>query len=102
MLHHYITNYGLEKSDGTIDNIVESWIKINVFKWCFCFSKKRIKLDAPWKDIDELGEEIDFSQFKEMIIETDEKNPKTIAIVTARTVELEEGYRVKVKPKNKD
>ena len=102
MLHHYIAKYSFKKANGTIENRVESWIQINVFKWCFCFSKKRIKLDASWEDIDELGEEIDFSQFKEMIIETNEKNPKTIAIVTARTVELEEGYRVKVKPKNKD
>ncbi|MQW23918.1 MULTISPECIES: hypothetical protein [unclassified Lactococcus] len=100
MIHHYITNYGLEKYDGTIENIVESWIQINIFKWCFCISKRRITLDAPWVDIDGVEEKIDFSKFKELIIETEEKNPKTIAKITAGTVEPERGYRIRIKPKS--
>lgn len=50
MLHHYITHYGAEMPNGKIENRVESWFQINLFKWCFCISKKRIILDAPWED----------------------------------------------------
>lgn len=101
MLHHYITNYGLEKSDGTIENIFESWIQINVFKWCFCISKRRIILDAPWEGTNEGEEKVDFSKFKDLIVETEEKNPKTITTVTAGTVEPEQGYRIRIKPNSK-
>lgn len=48
MLHHYITHYGQENKDGSIDSIVESWIQVNIFKWCFCFSKKRLNFGAVW------------------------------------------------------
>ena len=50
MLHHYITHYGQENQDGSIDSIVESWIQVNIFKWCFCFSKKRLNFGAVWQD----------------------------------------------------
>ena len=50
MLHHYITNYGAEMPNGKIENRVESWIQINLFKWCFCTAKRRIVLDTPWKN----------------------------------------------------
>ena len=50
MLHHYITHYGQENKDGSIDSIVESWFQVNIFKWCFCFSKKRLNFGAVWQD----------------------------------------------------
>lgn len=49
MIHHYITHYGAEMSDGKIENRVESWIQINIFKWYFCISKRRIVLDTPFE-----------------------------------------------------
>ena len=52
MLHHYITHYGQENKDGSIDSIVESWFQVNIFKWCFCFSKKRLNFGAVWHDQD--------------------------------------------------
>ena len=50
MLHHYITHYGQENQDGSIDSIVESWFQVNIFKWRFCFSKKRLNFGAVWQD----------------------------------------------------
>ena len=39
MLHHYITRY---EENGT--QYVEAWLQFNLFGWCFCFSKRRIKV----------------------------------------------------------
>ncbi len=39
MIKHYITKY---EEEGTM--YVESWLQINVFGKCFCFSKRRIKI----------------------------------------------------------
>lgn len=39
MIHHYITQY-LE--DGK--HFAESWIQINFFGKCFCFSRRRIAI----------------------------------------------------------
>lgn len=39
MIKHYLTKYtenGMEYA--------ESWLQFNLFKWCYCFSKRRIKL----------------------------------------------------------
>lgn len=38
-MHHYITRY-------TENEIcyVESWLQINIFGKCFCFSKRKIKV----------------------------------------------------------
>lgn len=44
-------------------------------------------------------EKISFDKFKKIIIETDEKNPKTIATITETSVELVNGYRIRIKPK---
>lgn len=40
MFKHYITKY-------TADNkrFAESWLQLNIFGKCFCFSKKRIELN---------------------------------------------------------
>lgn len=40
MLKHYITKY--EENNQLY---AESWLQINIFGRCFCFSKKKIKLD---------------------------------------------------------
>lgn len=39
MIHHYLTKY-----EETGKLYAESWIQINLFGRCFCFSKKRIEL----------------------------------------------------------
>lgn len=39
MLHHYLTTY---IEDGI--KYAESWIQINIFGKCFCFSRKKEKL----------------------------------------------------------
>lgn len=39
---------------------------------------------------------IDWTQ---IIIETDEENPKTIAVITADSIRAGDGYRVRLKPK---
>ncbi|MEO2601303.1 hypothetical protein [Clostridium butyricum] len=39
MIHHHLTTY--------VENGVkyaESWIQINIFKWCFCIFKRKKKL----------------------------------------------------------
>ncbi|ALC09324.1 hypothetical protein JM48_2118 [Lactiplantibacillus plantarum] len=35
MVHHYITKY-----DENNHSYVESWIQINLFKRCYCLSKR--------------------------------------------------------------
>lgn len=39
MIHHYLTTY-VEDSI----KYAESWLQINLFGKCFCFSKRKIKL----------------------------------------------------------
>ncbi|VDG70539.1 MULTISPECIES: hypothetical protein [Clostridium] len=39
MIHHYITTY---TEDGV--KYAEAWLQINLFKWRFCFSKRKKKL----------------------------------------------------------
>ena len=36
-MHHYITRY----LDENGKDIVESWLQINIFGLCFCFSKRQ-------------------------------------------------------------
>lgn len=38
-MHHYMTKY---QENGTM--YVESWIQINLFRICFCFSRKKLAL----------------------------------------------------------
>ena len=40
-----------------------------------------------------------FEKFEKIIIETDEKNPTTIATITENSVEPVDGYRIRIKPK---
>lgn len=37
-------------------------------------------------------------QYTKIVVETDEENPVTIAVVTANAVEATEGYRVRLTP----
>ena len=39
MLHHYITKY---KTEGK--QYAESWLQINIFGFCYCFSRRRIEI----------------------------------------------------------
>lgn len=34
-----------------------------------------------------------------IVVETDEENPKTIAVITADDVDVKEGFRVRITPK---
>ncbi|MGB4792884.1 MAG: hypothetical protein WBP35_06205 [Lactococcus chungangensis] len=43
-------------------------------------------------------ERINFEKFEKIIIETDEKNPTTIATITENAVEPVDGYRIRIKP----
>jgi len=36
-MHHYITKY---RENGEL--IVEAWIQINIFRWCFCLAKRKL------------------------------------------------------------
>jgi len=36
MIHHYMTIYG---ERGRV--IIESWLQINLFGWCFCFWRRK-------------------------------------------------------------
>ncbi len=40
MIKHYITKY---KENG--HRYSESWLQLNLFKWAWCFSKKKIRID---------------------------------------------------------
>ena len=35
MIHHYMTQY---VANG--EKKIVSWLQFNLFKWCFCFSKR--------------------------------------------------------------
>ena len=39
------------------------------------------------------------SDITKIVVETDEKDPKTIAVITADDVEVVEGFRVRLTPK---
>lgn len=39
MLHHFLTTY---EEDGT--RYAEAWIQINIFRWCFCISRRKREL----------------------------------------------------------
>jgi len=39
MIHHYITKY---EENG--NRYAEAWIQINLFKLCWCISRKKIRL----------------------------------------------------------
>ena len=41
MIKHYITKY---KEDGK--KYAESWLQINLFGKCYCFSEKKIEIDS--------------------------------------------------------
>lgn len=45
MIHHYMTKY---TEDGTL--WVESWIQLNLFGRCFCFSKRKVALRESMDD----------------------------------------------------
>ncbi len=45
---------------------------------------------------------INYEEFEKVVIETDEKNPVTIAVLTADTVEIGQGYRIRITPKTKN
>ena len=38
MIHHYITQY----IDENGKHVVESWLQINMFGRCYCFSRRKI------------------------------------------------------------
>ena len=39
MMHHYITKY---EANGK--RYAESWVQVNLFGRCFCFSKRKIEI----------------------------------------------------------
>lgn len=39
MIHHYLTKY---RENGKLK--AEAWIQVNLFGWCFCFSKRQIEI----------------------------------------------------------
>jgi len=41
MLHHYLTKY----KDENEKRIIVSWMQLNLFGNCYCFSKKYINLE---------------------------------------------------------
>lgn len=47
---------------------------------------------------------INYEEFEKVVvvIETDEKNPVTIAVLTADTVEIGQGYRIRITLKTKN
>lgn len=44
MLHHYITKYW-DVDEGAL--YVEAWLQLNIFDYCFCFSRRRKKKSPP-------------------------------------------------------
>nr|DAX32930.1 MAG TPA: hypothetical protein [Caudoviricetes sp.] len=43
MLHHYITKYW-DVDEGAL--YVEAWLQLNVFGYCFCFSRRKERITA--------------------------------------------------------
>lgn len=41
MLHHYMTKY-IQLNSGK--RIAESWIQLDLFGWCWCFSRKKMEI----------------------------------------------------------
>lgn len=42
MLHHYITKY---RDDDEGRWYAVSWLQLDLFGWCWCFSKRRIPIE---------------------------------------------------------
>ena len=43
MLHHYITKYWDVDENALY---VEAWLQLNIFGYCFCFSRRKKKITA--------------------------------------------------------
>lgn len=48
------------------------------------------------KELEELEELLDITK---IVVETDEEEPKTIAVITKYNIGIEEGFRVRITPK---
>jgi hypothetical protein len=44
MIKHYITKYIENEHTESEQRYAESWIQFNLFNWCFCFSRRKIKI----------------------------------------------------------
>ena len=49
--------------------------------------------------LEELEELEELSDVTKIVVETDEEDPKTIAVITAEDIDSEEGFRVRITPK---
>ena len=49
--------------------------------------------------LEELEELEELSDVTKIVVETDEEEPKTIAVITAEDVDSAEGFRVRLTPK---
>ena len=52
--------------------------------------RKEVRSDGRWKAL---------GQYTKIVVETDEKNPVTIAVIQSNFVDTTEGYRVRLTPK---
>lgn len=43
VIRHYITKY-VDAADG--GRYAEAWLQLSVLGWCWCFSKRRIRIDG--------------------------------------------------------
>lgn len=43
MIRHYITKY-VDAADG--GRYAEAWLQLSVLGWCWCFSRRRIRIDG--------------------------------------------------------
>lgn len=50
------------------------------------------------KESKKLKEEKNLGDYTKVVVETDEENPTTIAIITNNDVKLSDGYRVRLTP----
>ena len=81
-MHHYITKY--------VENDVlhvEAWLQINLFGLCFCFSRKKIKIQ---KDLD-IGKEN-----RDQIIVVGSSN-EVVAVISGNEIIEKKGFHVIIK-----
>lgn len=47
----------------------------------------------------QVDESVPLKDYTKIVVETDEKNPITIATITEKNIEVADGYRVRMTPK---
>lgn len=85
-MKHFITKYKNEENQL----VVVSWLQINIFNKCFCFSKKEITINEEETILND-------DLYSKMVVKSNEG--KKVAEVTLSEATPAEGYQIILTPK---